>query len=75
MLPNGIVQVFHDPGEDRRAHLDEGTDTLRNIEQMQFADVTIPVPKRAQHGAGRQGPDAGRGDDGDPARPDCGSAR
>jgi len=26
------------------AHLSEGTDTLRNIEQLQFSDMTIPVP-------------------------------
>src|SRR5207249_4566915 len=26
------------------AHLSEGTDTLRNIEQLQYSDMTIPVP-------------------------------
>ncbi|HKB13269.1 MAG TPA: PASTA domain-containing protein, partial [Vicinamibacterales bacterium] len=45
LLPNGIVQVFHDPAKIKGGHLDEGTDLLRNIEQIQFADVTIPVPK------------------------------
>jgi beta-lactam-binding protein with PASTA domain len=45
LLPNGIVQVFHDPAKIKGAHLDEGTDLLRNIEQLQFADVLMPVPK------------------------------
>src|SRR5262249_22448550 len=45
LLPNGIVQVFHDPAKIKGGHLDEGTDLLRIIEQIQFADVTIPVPK------------------------------
>jgi len=45
VLPNGIIQVFHDPAKIKGVHLDEGTDLLRNIEQIQFADVTIPVPK------------------------------
>jgi beta-lactam-binding protein with PASTA domain len=45
VLPNGIIQVFHDPAKIKGGHLDEGTDLLRNIEQIQFADVLIPVPK------------------------------
>jgi beta-lactam-binding protein with PASTA domain/Ca2+-binding RTX toxin-like protein len=45
VLPNGIIQVFHDPAKIKGVHLDEGTDLLRNIEQIRFADVTIPVPK------------------------------
>jgi beta-lactam-binding protein with PASTA domain len=43
--PNGTVTVHHDPTRARIAVMTDGTDTLRNIEQLQFADITIPVPK------------------------------
>ncbi|MEW5852806.1 MAG: peroxidase family protein [Myxococcota bacterium] len=40
ILPGaGFVQVVHARGTQQ-----DGTDTLRNIEQLQFADGTIPVP-------------------------------
>src|SRR5207237_5095884 len=40
----GIVTVFHDPAKVGGAHALEGTDTLRNMEQLRFSDITIPVP-------------------------------
>jgi beta-lactam-binding protein with PASTA domain len=43
---NGTVTVFHNPLKFGGAHLAEGTDTLRNIEQLKFSDVTIPTPKK-----------------------------
>jgi beta-lactam-binding protein with PASTA domain len=43
---NGTVTVTHVPSRAAVVRLDEGSDTLRNIEQLQFADVLIPVPKR-----------------------------
>jgi beta-lactam-binding protein with PASTA domain len=42
---NGTVTVFDNPAKAKGFHLFTGTDTLRNIEQLQFSDVTIPVPK------------------------------
>jgi beta-lactam-binding protein with PASTA domain len=42
---NGTVTVFHNPAKLAGAHLIEGTDTLRNIEQLKFSDITIPTPK------------------------------
>ncbi|HXI30109.1 MAG TPA: PASTA domain-containing protein, partial [Vicinamibacterales bacterium] len=39
------VIVTFVPGRAAVVRLDEGTDTLLNIEQLKFADVTIPVPK------------------------------
>jgi beta-lactam-binding protein with PASTA domain/Ca2+-binding RTX toxin-like protein len=42
---NGTVTVTHNPSLAAvAAHLAEGTDTLRNIEQLQFSDMTIPTP-------------------------------
>jgi beta-lactam-binding protein with PASTA domain len=43
---NGTVTVFHNPAKIGGLHLDEGTDTLRNIEQLKFSDITIPTPKK-----------------------------
>src|SRR6185436_6983622 len=40
--PNGTVTVAH--VAPAVGHLAEGTDTLRNIERLQFADVTIAAP-------------------------------
>jgi len=40
--PNGTVTVAH--VAPAVGHLAEGTDTLRNIERLQFADVTINAP-------------------------------
>jgi beta-lactam-binding protein with PASTA domain len=42
---NGTVTVFDNPAKAKGLHLSTGTDTLRNIEQLQFSDITIPVPK------------------------------
>ena len=43
--PNGTITVFHRAGAARGFGPDnEGTDTLRNIEQLQFADATITPP-------------------------------
>ena len=43
--PNGTVTVFHRAGAARGFGPDnEGTDTLRNIEQLQFADVIQAPP-------------------------------
>src|SRR4051812_45442452 len=39
------VIVTFVPGRAAVVRLDDGTDTLLNIEQLKFADVTIPVPK------------------------------
>jgi beta-lactam-binding protein with PASTA domain/Ca2+-binding RTX toxin-like protein len=39
------VIVTFVPGRAAVVRLDEGTDTLLNIELLKFADVTIPVPK------------------------------
>jgi hypothetical protein len=42
---NGTITVFHRAGAARGFGPDnEGTDTLRNIEQLQFADTTITPP-------------------------------
>jgi beta-lactam-binding protein with PASTA domain/Ca2+-binding RTX toxin-like protein len=41
---NGTVDVIHVPSRAAVVRLDQGTDTLRNIERLQFADVTIPTP-------------------------------
>jgi beta-lactam-binding protein with PASTA domain/Ca2+-binding RTX toxin-like protein len=42
---NGTVTVTFVPGRAAVVRLDPGSDTLRNIEQLKFDDVTIPVPK------------------------------
>jgi len=39
------VTVFNNPAKLKGGHLNTGTDTLRNIEQLQFSDITIPTPK------------------------------
>ncbi|PYR91633.1 MAG: hypothetical protein DMF84_15990, partial [Acidobacteria bacterium] len=41
---NGTVTVTHVPALAKDIPAAEGTDTLRNIEQLQFTDMTIPVP-------------------------------
>jgi Ca2+-binding RTX toxin-like protein len=41
---NGTVTVTHVPALARDIPFAEGTDTLRNIEQLQFTDMTIPTP-------------------------------
>ena len=41
---NGSVTVTHVPALARDIPFAEGTDTLRNIEQLQFTDMTIPTP-------------------------------
>jgi beta-lactam-binding protein with PASTA domain/Ca2+-binding RTX toxin-like protein len=45
VLDGPRVIVTFVPGRAAVVRLDEGTDTLLNIEQLKFADVTIPVPK------------------------------
>ena len=42
--PNGTVTVTHIPALPKDVPAAEGTDTLRNIEQLQFTDMTIPTP-------------------------------
>src|SRR3982750_3514439 len=39
---NGTVTVTHIPALPKDVPASDGSDTLRNIEQLQFADVTIP---------------------------------
>jgi beta-lactam-binding protein with PASTA domain len=43
--PNGTVTIFDNPLKAKGFHLSTGTDTLRNIELLQFSDMTIPVPR------------------------------
>jgi beta-lactam-binding protein with PASTA domain len=45
VLDGPRVLVTFVPGRAAAVRLDEGTDTLLNIEQLQFSDVTIPVPR------------------------------
>ncbi|PYR33850.1 MAG: hypothetical protein DMF93_24400, partial [Acidobacteria bacterium] len=42
---NGTVTVFNNPAKLMGGHLSDGTDILRNIEQLRFSDITIPTPK------------------------------
>jgi beta-lactam-binding protein with PASTA domain len=42
---NGTVTVFNNPAKLKGGHLSDGTDILRNIEQLRFSDITIPTPK------------------------------
>jgi beta-lactam-binding protein with PASTA domain len=43
---NGSVTVSDDGPALGNPNLTDGSDTLRNIEQLQFADVTVPVPQQ-----------------------------
>src|SRR4051794_28073497 len=43
--PNGTLTVIDAGPALANPNLGTGTDTLRNIEQLKFADVTIPAPK------------------------------
>jgi beta-lactam-binding protein with PASTA domain len=42
--PNGTITVFDNPAKAQGGHLLTGTDTLRNIERLRFADAEIPAP-------------------------------
>jgi beta-lactam-binding protein with PASTA domain len=42
---NGSVTVTHVPTAPAAIPLSDGSDTLLNIEQLQFSDVTIPTPR------------------------------
>jgi len=42
---NGSVTVTHIPARAADVPFSDGSDTLRNIELLQFADVLIPVPR------------------------------
>ena len=42
--PNGTVTVTHVPARAADIPASDGTDTLRNIERLQFAAVTVPAP-------------------------------
>jgi beta-lactam-binding protein with PASTA domain len=41
---NGTLTVTHVPALPKDVPASDGSDTLRNIERLQFADVTIPAP-------------------------------
>src|SRR5262249_43122569 len=41
---NGTVTVLNNPAKLKGGHTSTGTDILRTIEQLQFGDMTIPVP-------------------------------
>ncbi len=48
--PNGTLTVIHVAAKGNfKAPANDGTDILRNIEQLKFSDVTIPAPRPANN--------------------------